>query len=436
MQKTQNKNALIWFRNDLRITDNAVLDAALKSDKHIHAVYCFDPRHFEITSYGFKKTDKFRSKFLIETISDLKQSLLKLHINLHVFQEKPELAIPRLVESYAIDEIHLQKEWTSEEVKVLENLRNAIPSHVTIFEVYNQFLYHPEDIQMEFKEVPKVFTDFRKHLEKQVSVRKALPASSDNKQIINLDETSIPTLKDLGCDDFEMHPNSAFPFKGGETSALERLRNYFFVTKKLGFYKKTRNGLIGADFSSKFSPWLANGSISPKTIYWEVKRFEDEYFKNDSTYWLVFELIWRDYFKYVSLKHGNDIFKIGGILHKIYDWNTTKTAIENWQHGTTIAPFVNANMIELNKTGWMSNRGRQNVASYFSKTLALDWRIGAAYFESLLIDYDVHSNYGNWMYVAGVGNDPRDRTFNVKLQADRYDSLGKYQNLWLQETLF
>ena len=147
-------------------------------------------------------------------------------------------------------------------------------------------------------------------------------------------------------------------------------------------------------------------------------------------------MIWRDYFKYISLKHGNDIFKIGGILHKTYDWNTKSKAIENWKNGTTLEPFVNANMIELIKTGWMSNRGRQNVASYFAKTLQLDWRIGAAYFESLLIDYDVHSNYGNWMYVAGVGNDPRDRTFNVKLQAERYDSNGKFQKLWLQETLF
>ena len=147
-------------------------------------------------------------------------------------------------------------------------------------------------------------------------------------------------------------------------------------------------------------------------------------------------MIWRDYFKYASLKHGNNFFKIGGILHKEYDWNTDSKAIENWKNGTTSETFVNANMIELKKTGWMSNRGRQNVASYFAKNLNLDWRIGAAYFESLLIDYDVHSNYGNWMYVAGVGNDPRDRTFNVKLQAERYDPDGKYQKLWLQESLF
>ncbi len=93
-------------------------------------------------------------------------------------------------------------------------------------------------------------------------------------------------------------------------------------------------------------------------------------------------------------------------------------------------------MLELEKTGWMSNRGRQNVASYFAKELQLDWRIGAAYFESMLLDYDVHSNYGNWMYVSGVGNDPRDRKFNIKLQAERYDPSGKYQQLWLQHTLF
>ena len=190
------------------------------------------------------------------------------------------------------------------------------------------------------------------------------------------------------------------------------------------------------DFSSKFSPWLANGSLSPRTIYWKVKEFEALHFKNQSTYWLIFELIWRDYFKYVSLKHKNNIFKIGGILKKDYQWNTHQKDINKWINGETKEPFVNANMLELKKTGWMSNRGRQNVASYFSKNLMLDWRIGAAYFESLLIDYDVHSNYGNWMYVSGVGNDPRDRTFNVKLQAQRYDADRKYQRLWLQDTLF
>ena len=217
---------------------------------------------------------------------------------------------------------------------------------------------------------------------------------------------------------------------------MKRLNYYLFESKKVGFYKKTRNGLVGKDYYTKFSHWLANGSLSAKTIYYQVKKYEQEFGKNQSTYWVIFELIWRDYFKYISLKYGNDIFKIGGILHRDYQWKSDEETIKKWINGETKDDFVNANMIELKETGWMSNRGRQNVASYFAKELLLDWRIGAAYFESLLLDYDVHSNYGNWMYVAGVGNYPIDRKFNTQLQAERYDSNHKFRNLWLEKTLF
>ena len=93
-------------------------------------------------------------------------------------------------------------------------------------------------------------------------------------------------------------------------------------------------------------------------------------------------------------------------------------------------------MIELQQTGWMSNRGRQNVASFWAKEWEQDWRIAAAYFESMLVDYDVHSNYGNWIYNSGVGNDPRDRKFNIKRQAEMYDANGAFQKLWLQTSLF
>jgi deoxyribodipyrimidine photo-lyase len=229
---------------------------------------------------------------------------------------------------------------------------------------------------------------------------------------------------------------TAFPFSGGTSAGMERLEHYFWKSKKLSYYKNTRNGLVGTDYSSKFSSWLANGSLSPKMIYWEIKRYEKEIQKNQSTYWLIFELIWREYFKYISLKHGNKVFKIGGILERDYHWKTDQRLFNEWAEGRTSEPFVNANMIELKQTGWMSNRGRQNVASFFAKDMKMDWRIGAAYFESLLVDYDVHSNYGNWMYVSGVGNDPRDRKFDVQWQAERYDAQGKFQKHWLQKTLF
>jgi deoxyribodipyrimidine photo-lyase len=435
MQKTKNNTNLVWFRNDLRTRDNAVLAEACKNSNRVIAVYCFDPKYFEINKQGFKITEKYRAKFLIETIEDLRTQLEHLNIDLLVHYDAPESIIPKICDTFSITDIYIQNDWTKDEIATETSVKLKLEG-VQFHSIYNQLLYHPEDINFEISKTPQVFTAFRKKLEKYVAIREAatIEKLSASNRIEN--QTQIPTLNALGFEDFKMHPHSAFPFKGGETEALKRLEDYFFNSKKLGFYKKTRNGLIGVDYSSKFSSWLANGSISARTIYWKVKQFENEHFKNESTYWLIFELIWRDYFKYVSLKHGSQIFKLEGILLKEYDWSTNKNQIDKWINGETKSDFVNANMIELKETGWMSNRGRQNVASYFAKELKLDWRIGAAYFESLLIDYDVHSNYGNWMYVAGVGNDPRDRKFNVQLQAERYDEHGKFRKLWLQPSLF
>ncbi|WP_179346476.1 DASH family cryptochrome [Winogradskyella ursingii] len=433
MQETKN---LIWFRNDLRTGDNAVLKSACENAEKVIAIYCFDPRHFEQDRFGFKKTEKFRAKFLIQTIEVLKKQLLNLNIDLLVYSEKPETIIPKVCSEFNINSIYLQKEWTKEEVDVENAVKSSCDESVEFHSHYNQFLFHPEDIDITFEKIPQVFTNFRKKVEKYSKVRNEVEIEKQPETNSIENNTKIPTLKDLGFKDFETHPHSAFPFKGGETEGLDRLNHYFFETKKLGYYKKTRNGLVGTDYSSKFSPWLANGSLSPRTIYWKVKEFEEKHYSNQSTYWLIFELIWRDYFKYISLKHGNQIFKLEGILEKNYDWDSSKSKIQKWIDGETQSDFVNANMLEFKHTGWMSNRGRQNVASYFAKDLKLDWRIGAAYFESLLLDYDVHSNYGNWMYVAGVGNDPRDRKFNVKSQAERYDENGEFRKLWLQPSLF
>jgi deoxyribodipyrimidine photo-lyase len=434
MQKKQ--KGLVWFRNDLRVHDNESLMNATRENETVIAVYCFDPRHFDQTTFGFKKTEKFRAKFLIETVNALRQNLEKLNIPLLIYYQKPEDLIPEICFGYEINSIYFQEEWTREEVEVLENIKLKVPVGLNFKVTYNQFLFHPDDVPFETQLIPNVFTQFRTQCEKYANIRDEFVIMQLPRANWQTNQTVIPTLEKLGFSDFVMDSRSAFPFGGGENEAAKRLQNYFWETKKLSVYKLTRNGLIGTDFSSKFSPWLANGSISAKTIYWEVINYQQQIGKNDSTYWLIFELIWRDYFKYISLKNGNSIFKIGGILEKKYDWKNNPSTIKKWITGTTEEPFVNANMIELQQTGWMSNRGRQNVASYFAKELILDWRIGAAYFEAMLLDYDVHSNFGNWMYVSGVGNDPRDRKFNIKVQAENYDGQSKFQKLWLQQQLF
>jgi deoxyribodipyrimidine photo-lyase len=425
-------NNLVWFRNDLRVHDNTSLFEACKKGGKVLAVYCLDPRHFAETKYGFKKTEKFRAQFLLETVFELYHSLKEKNIPLFVFYEKPEVIIPKLIEEHSVSTVFLQKEWTSEEVNVNDKVINQ-NSTIKWIETYDQFLFHPDDIPYsDFNELPEVFTVFRKKCETTVKVRPTVSIKKrPDSNWIQPNFFNI-SLVDLGLESFETHLNSAFPFHGGESIARKRLENYFFETENLSSYKQTRNGLIGTDYSSKFSPWLANGSISARTIYREVQQYEQEICKNEDTYWLLFELIWRDYFKYISLKHGNKIFQLEGILGKKYDWNFHSKAFEQWKNGTTNEPFVNANMIELQQTGFMSNRGRQNVASFWAKEWEQDWRVAALYFESMLIDYDVHSNYGNWMYNSGAGNDPRDRKFNIQRQAEMYDAKGEYQRLWLR----
>jgi deoxyribodipyrimidine photo-lyase len=428
-------NGLIWFRNDLRTIDNHSLYNACRESEKVIGVYCLDPRHYETTPFGFKKTEKFRTKFLLQTLHDLQQNLLEKNIRLLIYYGYPEQLIPEISAKYQIDTIYSQNEWTSEEILVEQEIRNLITVNWKTY--YDQFLFHPDDVPFDdWGKIPEVFTDFRKQLEKKIRVRPTVSISAKPQSNLIEETTPIPGLEDLGIEDFKQPEKTAFPFKGGEIQAKKRIKEYFWDSNKLSVYKKTRNGLVGKNYSSKLSAWLANGSISARTIYWEVQQYEKKIVKNEDTYWLIFELIWRDYFKYISLKHGNKLFKLSGILEKEYKWNQNPKALNQWINGNTPEHFVNANMIEIQKTGWMSNRGRQNVASYWAKEWEQDWRIGAAYFESLLIDYDVHSNYGNWMYNAGVGNDPRDRKFNIKRQAELYDADGKFQKMWLIPELF
>ncbi|MDP5101115.1 MAG: DASH family cryptochrome [Nonlabens sp.] len=439
---------LVWFRNDLRVNDNEVLKAACEQGDGVIGVYFFDPAFYEDSAWDsslgielpFTKTGPYRAQFIIESVTNLRENLLKQGIPLLVFHGAPHTIIPELVEKHSIENIYLQHEWTRDEHAQEEKLGHALdklPSKPKGHRFYEQFLFHPDDVPFaSWQQIPRVFTEFRKKLEKESSVRSLVSIEGYKQELPETITTTIPTLKDLGLQPIKVDSRTAFPWKGGEDAAMERIQGYFFRTKKLQYYKKTRNGLIGTDYSSKLSAWLANGSISARQIYWEVKRFEKEVVANQDTYWMIFELIWRDFFKYVSLKHGASLFKIGGILEKDYEWKSSQRELEKWTNGETHEPFVNANMKELAATGWMSNRCRQNVASYWSLHKEQDWRIGAAYFEHILIDYDVHSNYGNWMYNSGVGNDPRNRTFNIQLQAKNYDGDGKFQRLWLQDGLF
>ena len=430
MQKEETAN-LVWFRSNLRVEDNTSLSKAIRDSSRVIGYINIDPTIFELSDYGFKKTEKFRTKFLLESIQDLKKQLNDINISLIITNQDFETSINSIIEKYNVRSIYMQKEWTRDELAE----EKQIPKHINLIKDFDQFLYSPESVKEIYENIPRGFSNFRKKCEKYLNISYPLqiPKPLDKKNNID-DVYSIPTLNDLGFEEFRVHKNSVFKFLGGETSAKERVYEYFFETKRISKYKLTRNGLLGKDYSSKLSSWLANGSISVRYVYMQIKKYEEEIEKNESTYWLFFELIWRDFFKYVSMQHKDKFFSKSGIYGNSKDWSNNKELINRWINGETNEPFVNANMKELSQTGFMSNRGRQNVANYLTKELKIDWRIGAEYFESLLIDYDVHSNYGNWLYNAGIGNDSMPfRKFNPKLQSERYDPNKEYEKLWLNE---
>ena len=428
MQK-QKINSLVWFRNNMRVEDNSSLTKAINNSENVIGFINIDPKNFLSTKYGFKKTEKYRVKFLLETISDLKSQLDKLNISLIITHKDFGQSINEIINQFEVTSIYTQTEWTRDELKE----ESFIPEEINLIKDFDQFLFSPNDVRSLYDNIPRGFSNFRKKCEKYLSVNDILsiPKSLNSDNKISIDYP-IPSLSDLGFKDFEVHKDSVFRFKGGETNAKNRIRNYFFETRNVSTYKLTRNGLIGEDYSSKFSPWLANGSVSVKYIFKSLKEYEKEVEKNDSTYWLYFELIWRDFFKYVSMQHKDKFFNKDGIYGEDKEWSDDQDILLNWINGKTNEPFVNANMIELSQTGFMSNRGRQNVSNYLTKELKIDWRIGAEYFESMLIDYDVHSNYGNWLYNAGIGNDSMPfRKFNPKLQSERYDPDKLYEKIWL-----
>ena len=425
---------ILWFGNNLRIRDNESLCKIMQEDLPFLAVYIFDETLFNSTQFGFKKIGKFRTKFLLETVSDLENNLKQKKIPfLKKFGQVQDI-FKRISEYFKVEKIFCQREWTKEEIELEDQTKRIFPD-VKWIKSFSQLLLEPHFVKEKLDKIPLLFTTFRQKTEKDFKIRNELGSEqlvytksmSDLK--INSDNISLQTL---GFEEFDKHQSSAFPFSGGESEALERLNHYFFETKNLSRYKETRNGLIDKDYSSKFSAWLANGSLSAVSVFHEIKKYEAEFGSNDSTYWLVFELLWRDFFKYTSMQFREKIFQRNGISDWDYEWKSDQKLINQWINGETDSDFINANMLEIKNTGWMSNRGRQNVASYFCKILKQDWRIGAAYFEKMLIDYDVHSNYGNWMYLAGVGNDPRSRTFNAAKQAEQYDSEYKFRNLWLK----
>jgi deoxyribodipyrimidine photo-lyase len=434
---------LYWFRNDLRLQDHpALLQAAAHATAHGQAlllVYVHEPDQNAPTAWGFRRMGPHRRRFVADTLQDLHSSLQSLGQTLVLLHGPASDTLTDCARRVNANTVFCEDIAAPEEQAQVQALRDA---GLTVNTVWQSSLLEPADLPFDVADLPQVFTTFRQRVEAAgiqphppVPVPTQLPAPPD---------VELQTL--CGCfgspaellqapEGHDAHERSNFPYtlphcQGGETSALAHLQSYL-TPPWPDRYKQTRNALQGQHTSSHWSPWLATGALSVRTIWAALQTYEQQHGATDGTYWLWFELLWRDNFRFLHLQHGRQLYAARGLSQLPRPSHFPKD-FQRWCDGDTGEPIVDAGMRELACTGYTSNRMRQIVASYLVHDLACDWRSGAAWFESQLVDFDVYSNQGNWLYVSGRGTDPRQgRRFNPVKQTQDHDPQGRYRKQWL-----
>ncbi|WP_022822462.1 DASH family cryptochrome [Hymenobacter norwichensis] len=435
---------LYWLRNDLRLHDNAVLAALPPTTTALLPVYCLDPDALGPDAYlGLPKMGPHRLPFLLETLTDLQQRYATLGSGVHFVVGRPAEVLPELVRKLHLDAVWTSTEHTTEEHAAEIALAAALSPKVPVRYFQSLLLLDPADLPIPLDILPFSFSKFRFDVFSKMTVRAPLPTPRQL-PTLPLGFTPAPLLSadliaaQLGQPALpRIRPDhrSALPqLGGGETAALARLHDYAVERHLIGRYDDTRNQMLGEAFSTKFSAWLANGSLSARQVWAAVDGYDATYgARSKGAMQLRLELLWRDYFRLLALRTGPAFFQWRGLRDQLpKPTRPDRVVFQDWAAGRTGNAFVDANMRELAATGFMSNRGRQNVASYLIHDLHQDWRWGAAWFEHQLLDHDPASNWGNWKYIAGTGTDVRDTAFDVAQQARRYDPQGRYVRTWLK----
>jgi deoxyribodipyrimidine photo-lyase len=411
-------NGLFWFTNDLRVHDNPALARAARDVDTLICVFCFDQQWLTPNRFGSIGLGKHRQRFLEESLQALHIELLKLNQSLIIVRGHSDGTIDSIIEDYKIDRVYCSRNAGFNEQKIWAQVSGK-HNDVLFTETDSHTLFDLDSLPFEVNDLPESFTKFRKIAEQ----------FNTEKPITKLSHLPPSPVK---CKASKENENTqiAHNFRGGEAHGFRHLERYFSGDLP-AHYKEVRNAIDGWNNSCKFSPWLANGSLSAREILHWLNDYETNKVKNDSTYWIYFELLWREYFQWLAHKLGSKLFRLSGISKLSPLTSYYPERFQKWVAGNTPYPLVNACMKELAATGFLSNRGRQIVASCFVNELAMDWRYGAAYFEQVLVDYDVAVNWGNWQYLAGVGADTRDkRHFNLEKQTNIFDAKGFYRTKW------
>ena len=392
-----------WFRNDLRLNDNEALYTAATAGREVIPIYVFDPRQFENTRLGFRRTGALRAQFQIECVTDLRNRLREKGGDLLIRIGEPEKIIAELAESYQAEYVFTSKEIAPEETRIESSLSKRLKiSNIDIRLFWMDTLSQVTDLPFSISKLPMGFTQFKTQVKGRLKIKEPLHAPDKVTLPQDFEAGVIPSLPMLGIDPQEMTnsniKNSTLPH-GGETIALAKMDEYI--------RNSPQNEIDPDSFDlltdSQLSNWLSLGCISARYIY---KTVTEQIAASTLTETLLNNLLARDYFHWTLLRFGPRLFKSSGIKHEFgQQWLNDTASFEKWRKGETENEAVNDMMRKLISTGDLSSAERKTAAACLVHELKVNWTWGAMYFESFLIDYDVSVNWGKWNNLAGVGAD-------------------------------
>jgi deoxyribodipyrimidine photo-lyase len=418
---------LVWFRNDLRVADNAALTAACKADDPVHACFVVTPEQWQEHDWS-----PARVQFVIAHANALAEDLARLGIPMTFlrarrFDDSLE-PLTQLCRDQNIARVHFNEEYGVNERRRDKALKQKLDDlDIETCKYRDQTVAPVGDILTQQSEPYSVFTPFSRRWRSWVDETQpaAFPipkAIADPVKPARLDE--IP-------DAFRDAPPALV--ETGEDAAHHQLEA--FLSERAGAYKDDRD-FPALDGTSQLSPYLANGVLSGRQCLLAARQAQGMGGNQDGLTTWISEIAWRDF--YVNILYHYPRVS----MHRAFKpetealaWNPPGEQFEAWKEGRTGIPIVDAAMRQLNETGWMHNRLRMVTAMFLTKNLFIDWRLGEAYFMSKLVDGYLASNNGGWQWSASTGTDaaPYFRVFNPVTQSERFDPKGEFVRHWVPE---
>ncbi len=399
---------IFWFRRDLRVEDNAALYYALQQQQNVLPIFIFDKNILDKLE---DKTDK-RVEFIYQTITQLKAALQQLGSDVKVFYDTPDKVFATLTENFNIIQVYANHDYETYGVERDERIGNFLLKKKISFHTYkDQVIFEKDEVIKDDGTPYTVFSPYARKWRAQLKpyFYKSYPTQKYFKNFATEKADPIISLTSMG-------------FKAsGVTFPTSQLNEE--IAKK---YTVQRD-FPAIEGTTKLGLHLRFGTISIRQLTQKAIHLNETYLN---------ELIWRDFY-HMILHHFPHVGK-GFSFKKNYDaipWRNNMDDFEKWCKGETGYPIVDAGMRELNATGFMHNRVRMIVASFLTKHLLLDWRLGEAYFAQKLLDFDFAANNGGWQWASSSGCDaaPYFRIFNPALQTKKFDPELKYIRKWVPE---